>query len=227
MELSVCRIFPAGLASISGWGGIYIDAIFVFSPWHSSSGAWLCSFGLSKTLVMQPPLPRSEQDGSGYQTIEEHEERAETEAADAPHSGDKTKQDDGGMPHILGKPAYRNGHNCSNEDQCIENGKEIVTYATHHTQKITQGNKEKRAPCCLQCPLACGSEGWHTPPQAESKRKQRQDDKGNAVLPATLFGTERFHSSGHRLGNATFVSVARHRPNKFVLCARLAKRYVF
>ena len=133
----------------------------------------LCSFGLSKTLVMQPPLPRSEQDGSGYQTIEEHEERAETEAADAPHSGDKTKQDDGGMPHILGKPAYRNGHNCSNEDQCIEDGKEIITYATHHTQKITQGDEEKRAPCCLQCPLACGSEGWHTPPQAESKRKQR------------------------------------------------------
>ena len=26
------------------------------------------------------------------------------------------------------------------------------------------------------------------------------------------------------LGNATFVSVARHSPNKFVLCARLAKR---
>ena len=150
--------------------------------------------------MMPSSLARSEQDGSGYQTIEEHEERAETEAADAPHSGDKTKQDDGGMPHILGKPAYRNGHNCSNEDQCIENGKEIVTYATHHTQKITQGNKEKRAPCCLQCPLACGSEGWHTPPQTESKRKQRQDDKGNAVLPATLFGTERFHSSGHRMG---------------------------
>ena len=123
--------------------------------------------------MMPSSLPRSEQDGSGYQTIEEHEERAETEAADAPHSGDKTKQDDGGMPHILGKPAYRNGHNCSNEDQCIEDGKEIVTYATHHTQKITQGNKEKRAPCCLQCPLACGSEGWHTPPQTESKRKHR------------------------------------------------------
>ena len=149
---------------------------------------------------MPSPLPRSEQDGSGYQTIEEHEERAETETADAPHCGDKAKQYDGGMPHILRKPTYGNRHYGCNEDQGVENGKEIVTYATHHTQKITQGNKEKRAPCCLQCALACGSEGWHTPPQAESKRKQRQDDKGNAVLPATLFGTERFHSSGHRMG---------------------------
>ena len=139
---------------------------------------------------MPSSLPRSEQDGSGYQTIEEHEERTETETADAPYRGDKTEQDDSGMPYILGKPAYRNGYNCSNEDQSIEDSKEIVTYATYHTQEITQGNEEKRAPCRLQCTLASGPAGGHAPPKTDGESKQRQDNEGDAVLPMALFGTE-------------------------------------
>ena len=49
MELSVCRIFPAGLASISGWGGIYIEFHSSFSR-HGIAQAVLGSIWLIENV---------------------------------------------------------------------------------------------------------------------------------------------------------------------------------